>query len=384
MTDVYNCQTMQINEAPELNNNNLFPKSDEKNITLGGCEDLFALIDDADFDNMRDTSDVSLDDVDWKHCSDCNVKIHPNGSIYNCPMCGRTESVIDYNEEYSQSVADQYNTKKSGSAALRVVGNDSYVYARALIANTSVDYTATQKKETTKQLHRHNSQSNHKFPIIVLKETTEMYGQIQQEVVRRGNGRLGALASCLDFVCQKKGITKKPKVIAEFMQIEESDLSRGDKLLRDLHAENKINIPIYHDPLPDYINQYFEKLDIDQKYKPFVHELITTASDETKCSPNNAQPSTKCAGAIYTLVVQMGLDFDKNKISKECIISKSTFIRYYDFLVKNRKTLNEVFKKHKIPKLRSKKNRVKKTKPKQKNDDTKNPKKQETFTLTLV
>ena len=358
---------MQMTQATTtLNNNNLFPKSDVPNITLGGAHDLFALIDDDDLSAFMDDDKKSLNDEDWRLCTNCNINMQTVDSQYRCSSCGITKNIIDYDEGYTPSSL-QYNTKDT-SASLRIVGSDSYRYSRAFIVSTAPNYSNTQRKETTKQLHRFNSQSRKDtFPIIILQETAELFNSIQRlSVVRRGNGRLGAIAACLDFICQKNGITRKPKVIAEFIGIEESDLSRGDKLLRQLHSEGRIDILIHHDPIEDYIRQYFQKLDIDMKYKDFIIELIKEASDETKCEPNNAQQSTKCAGAIYAMGMQIQLTFDKSDIEKVCTISKATFLRYYDFLILNRKALTQVFKKHEIPRLRSKSKMSKLQKPKRK------------------
>ena len=156
------------------------------------------------------------------------------------------------------------------------------------------------------------------------------------------------MGACIYFVCNRHNITKKPKEIAMFLNIEESYLSKGDKLLRKLHSEGKIDIPIHHNPKDAYILQYFEALSIDDKYKPFISEIIDRTSQVDMMGENNSRISTKCAGAIYMLKVQESLRYTKSDIVKYCKISKSTYIRYFDFLVQNRRLLKPVFKKHGI------------------------------------
>jgi transcription initiation factor TFIIIB Brf1 subunit/transcription initiation factor TFIIB len=197
-----------------------------------------------------------------------------------------------------------------------------------------------------------------KLPVVILREAASLYSTIQKcNIVRRGNGRKGALGACIYFVCNRHNITKKPKEIAAFLNIEESYLSKGDKLLRRLNAEGKIDIPIYHNPKDAYILQYFEALNVDKKYKPFVSELIDASSvvGHGIMGENNSRISTKCAGAIYTLKAQGLIGISKSDIVKYCKISKSTFIRYYEFLVVNRRVLKPIFKKHNIPPLKKKK-----------------------------
>jgi len=86
-----------------------------------------------------------------------------------------------------------------------------------------------------------------------------------------------------------------------------------------------------------------------------VSELIERASQVDMMGENNSRISTKCAGAVYTLKVQESLKFSKADIVRYCKISKSTFIRYYEFLVQNRKLLKPVFKKHNVAPLRKSK-----------------------------
>jgi hypothetical protein len=345
---------LKIQDPASLNNNNLFPNNDD-NIELSGPNFLFELIDDNDLNDLNNNK--SDNTSDWKLCVNCNVNMKPVESRYRCSICGVVKDILEYDDCYNPS-SEQYNTRET-TAPLRIVGTDSYRYGRALVVSTAPNYSITQKRETTKQLYRFNTQNKGKtFPIIILKETAELFNQIQRlKVVRRGNGRLGAIAACLDFVCKKNGITKKPKVIADFIGIEESDLSRGDKLLRKLQSEGIIDIPIHHDPISDFIDQYFEKLSISgehtERYKNFIIELIHTASDKNKCTPNNAQQGTKCAGAVYMLGLQLGLQYTRSDIDIVCDISKATFVIYYKFLVKNRKALHPIFEKYNIPKLQS-------------------------------
>lgn len=350
---------MQISNARHLTGNELFDKN--------GCAgDLFALINDDDFEAFND-NDASLMSEDWRLCGNCNKNMQRVDSQYRCGLCGKTTGIIEYDDNYNPSV-DQYNTTNN-SAALRVVGPQSYKFSRALTVSMAPKYSDTQKKETTKQLQRFNAQSKADiFPICILKDTAEMFNNIQKlEVVRRGNGRKGAIAACLSFVCAKEGMSRKPKTIAKFLGIRESDLSRGDKLLRQLHSDGLIEIPIHHNPISDYLMRYFHKLSIDEKYIKVSQRVIDEASDVSKCTPNNAQQSTKCAGVIYALCIQLNLCIDKHSIEKACEISKTTFIKYYEFLVRNRLVLNKIFKeefKHmNIPPLKKNKKTCRQRKP---------------------
>jgi transcription initiation factor TFIIIB Brf1 subunit/transcription initiation factor TFIIB len=346
-----------------MNNNNLFETEDAKDIEYGGPEYVFALLGE-DFDDIGESDsddDIALDCAgDWKICPDCNVRMQPMKDSFQCTMCGRDKKVLLVGGEYSTSIIDNYNTNNSGSPGIKITGDNSYKYNKGLYATISSDYKKVQSNNTNRQLNRFNAQSKCvKLPIVILKEATELYCQVQQHIVLRGNGRKGGLGSCISFVCNRRGITKKPKVIAEFLGIDESFLSKGDKKLRSLCAEGKIDIPIHHDPTDDYLLQYFEALSIDGKYKPFMSDVIKRAAQPDALLGNNSRISTRCAGVIYMLSMQENLSISKSNIATSCDISVSTFVRYYHFLMKNRKLLKPIFIKYGIKPL-SKKTATKK------------------------
>jgi transcription initiation factor TFIIIB Brf1 subunit/transcription initiation factor TFIIB len=335
-----------------LTNNNSFDQQ-YGDSEYGDAEYALALFDEGEFDDLDDDIPSIECQEEWRTCPDCNIRMQPMKNSYKCTQCGRDNAVLEQDGEFSASIIENYNTNANCSLSIKIVGKDSYKYHKALL-RTASDYSKIQSTNTNKQLSRFNSQSKEgKLPIIILKESAELYGSIQKcNIVRRGNGRKGTLGACIGFVCNIHNITKKPKEISIFLNIEESYLSKGDKLLRKLHSEGKIDIPVHHNPKEAYIFQYFESLGIDNKYKMFISVLIDHASHSDMMGENNSRISTKCAGAIYTLKMQESLMISKTDIVFYCKISKSTFIRYYEYLVQNRRLLKSIFKDHNITPLR--------------------------------
>lgn len=344
-----------------LNKNNLFNTIDAPDIECGDANYAFALFDAGEFADIGEEMPELSCENKWKVCQDCNVQMRPMKNSYKCDNCGVDKQVYVYKNEFSANIIDNYNSNENCSQSIKIVGPCSYRYKKALW-KTSSDHGKVQSNTTNRQLNRFNAQSAvGKLPIIILKEAAELYKTVQTyNIVCRGKGRVGALGACIGFVCDIHDISKKPKEIAAFLDIEESYLSKGDKLLRSLHAENKIDIPIYHNPTNAYLIQYFEALCIDEKFKPFISDLIERASQTDMLGENNSRISTQCAGAIYALKVLENLSYKKSDIVKYCKISKSTFIRYYEFLLKNRKILNTVCIAHKVSILvkNKKKNRT--------------------------
>jgi transcription initiation factor TFIIIB Brf1 subunit/transcription initiation factor TFIIB len=300
--------------------------------------------------------------VKFKSCEVCHTRMKLMGYEYECLDCGLGKKVILQTDAFNPNVVNNYNSNKNCSLALKIVGKGSYRYHKALL-RTASDYSKVQCHNTSRQLSQYNNRSKGgKFSAEILKEAGQLYHKIQSyKIVLRGKNRGGTLMSCLGFICKKHDITKKPKVLAAYGDVEESYVSEGDKLLRRLQAEGKLDIPIHHDPTYAFIFQYFKMFDIPTKYEDFALKLIEASQDTSKMmGENTSRISTQCAGAVYVLNLQLNLGFSKDDIVSKCNIVRSTFTRYYDFLITNRKILRPVFDAHGIPKLR--KDSAKKTK----------------------
>jgi transcription initiation factor TFIIIB Brf1 subunit/transcription initiation factor TFIIB len=341
-------QSLARNPPTLQNKKNLF-KKDALDIKYGDASYTFSLFDEGEFDCIDEPSLALSCEDEWRTCSVCDVRMSSMLNSYKCTECGIDKKVQIYNGEFSTSIINNYNTNDNCSQSIKLVGKDSRRYQSALLKTTSM-YPKVQIRTTSRQLNRFNSQSTvGKLPIIILKEAADLYRQVQVHLVFRGKGRLGAMGAAVAFTCDLYEISKKPKVIAKFFDIDESYLSAGDKELRKLHADGKIDIPVHHNPTNSFLRQYFEALEIDNNYKPFICALIERANHNDMKGENNSRISTQCAGAIYALRELQSLTFKKTDIVKYCSISKPTFKRYYEFLFRNRKLLNPICVKYDIP-----------------------------------
>jgi hypothetical protein len=354
-----------------LNSNNLFNPTDTIDIEYG-IECVIDLFDSDEFESINsfDEDEVDterqIDICDWKTCPNCSTIMEPMITSYRCPKCGLDSTLVDQTSDFSTTVKDNYNSNEMCAQSIKVVGkSDVRKYQKGLLS-TSSDYSKVQSNNTARQLARANSQSKYgQLPIIILKEASELYGQIQKfKIVKRGNKRQGALGACIAFICNFHGITKKTSILAKIMRIKESYISGGDNLLRQLYWEGKIDIPVNHDPKNDFIFRFFEVLDIDCKYKPFISEIIDiTRENNDLIGENNCTTSTKCAGAIYLLTKLFPdvLVFTDKALSDACDeISVTTFRRYFRFIESNMELLKPTFDKHRMPYIQLKEKKKKK------------------------
>ena len=169
--------------------------------------------------------------------------------------------------------------------------------------------------------------------------------------VFRKDGKKGVISACLYYACYNNGISKTPSEIAQFSNIEEKFHSFGDRILHDLNELGVIEIPIKVAPITDYVTRYMTLLEIPMKYKKFVLELIARADKKHIHILHDSKNNTKCVGAIYMLidrVPDLSKRITKEMIEKDCGISKTTFIRYYNVLCDHYKCLKKIFKRNGI------------------------------------
>jgi transcription initiation factor TFIIIB Brf1 subunit/transcription initiation factor TFIIB len=285
-------------------------------------------------------------------CPKCNTdgKIN-DGSVY-CISCGLETIVVDDANKFSFTVDKDHNTSDNSFMSFNFIGKNSYCYQRSFL-KTCANYSSFRKNNNRKDLYNYNYQyEGKKIPKNAIKLAIELFSKIKENnYVFRGNGKKGVLGACLFYACVMNHITKTPREIASVMEIEERFLSQGDRIVQELNEKGIISIPTILRPLVDYLDQYFPALCIPLKYKQFIIDIINRAEAKNIHILNDSRTTTKCIGAIFLLInrVKELNDISKDHIVKECNISKSTFIRYYNLLLINHKILKPVFKKHHIP-----------------------------------
>jgi transcription initiation factor TFIIIB Brf1 subunit/transcription initiation factor TFIIB len=290
--------------------------------------------------------------IKFNVCPKCNIEGKISDGTIQCESCGLTTFIDGESDKFSLSVEQDHNTSNNSFMSFNFVGKNSYCYQRSFL-KTCANYSSFRKNNNRKDLYNYNYQyDGKKIPKNAIKLAIELFSKIKEEkYVFRGNGKKGVLGACLFYACVMNNITKTPREISAIMEIEERFLSQGDRTIHELNEKGVISIPTILRPLQDYLDQYFPALGIPEKYKTFVFDLIDRAEKKNIHIQNDSRTTTKSIGAIYLLTMRIKelKHINKDQIVKECGISKSTFIRYYNLLILNYKVLKPVFKKYKIP-----------------------------------
>jgi transcription initiation factor TFIIIB Brf1 subunit/transcription initiation factor TFIIB len=288
-------------------------------------------------------------------CHICNGDLYLSVNVLTCQSCG-VESQNYSNiteEEYSTSAITDCNVNSNGFISMRIIGPGSYGYNRALL-KTSANYEKYRKINMLKDMNSWNNNSKkHHMPKNIMLEVNDDFDKIKKHgYVFRKDGKKGVISALLYYKCYAHGISKTPSEIAQFSGIEEKFHSQGDRILHDLAERGIIQIPHKVNPIVDYIERYMELLEIDKCYKLFIIDLISRADAKHIHVLHDSKANTKAVGAIYILVdriPKLRARITKDMIEKECGISKTTFLRYYNIIHTYYKKVKKAFKKHKIP-----------------------------------
>jgi transcription initiation factor TFIIIB Brf1 subunit/transcription initiation factor TFIIB len=285
-------------------------------------------------------------------CPKCNIEGINNGITIVCEECGLELSESESHGHYSYTMTQDHNTSNNSFMSFNFIGKNSYCYQRSFL-KTCANYSSYRKNNNRKDLYNYNYQyEGNKLPKNVIKLAIELFSIIKEHgYVFRGCGKRGVLGSVLYYAANILHVTKTPREIANIMNIEDRFLSHGDRIVQELNELGIINIPNILRPLDDYVNQYFSALQIPIKYKGFVIDLINRAEDKNIHIRSDSRTTTKAIGAIYLLSCRSRnlKHITKEKIVKECMISKSTFVRYANLLRSDYKIIKCVFIKHNIP-----------------------------------
>ena len=310
------------------------------------------------------------DDVPYDFCNVCKIQFGILEDVMICSICGLEKDLIaEYNPDtYNISIDCNYNSRTTASTSFTFAGKKSYGYQKAILKSCS-DYANTSHYLVKKEiLNRINMYDGNKPPMNVQLNCIDLYCSIKENdrsylniinqgvseqnekkrLVFRSNGKWGIISACLYYACIEEGLTRTPREISDIIGIDEKYQSAGDKKLQEFYELGIINIPINTKLLNDYINRYFPLLDIPDKYKLFVTDIIARAELKGLHICNETRTSTKCVGVINLLCSRVPelKHITRDHISRECQLSKTTFIKYSMTLLHNWPLLKKVFKKH--------------------------------------
>lgn len=332
-------------------------------------------------------------------CEFCTIPmISAPGGGMRCKQCGYLDESEAFDLDVgNECLAEQYNTSENSAMATRVVGpgkNGQRVLHSSPGPNGNRNI---QHRETVNRIAAIVLRKDQSISQKVISDAADLFCQVQQHQVLRGGVRKGTQAACLYRVCAPNRISRNIREIAQLFDVDQSEVSNGDKILDELYASGLIT-KTYHEEdqteemqISDLLLRYFNCLDMAERCRSTgidignVRTFCTRLVRFTKVYriAEGSVINSKCIGSIYVLSQQLPeLKIDRDTIEKKCKISKSTFNRFGKSIAMElrnaeashehvRGRLRQVFKSHNIPlrelgtpRIASRTTRVKKPHPK--------------------
>ena len=310
---------------------------------------------DFDFDELSsliaiDSKEASPED--YKVCSDCNMNMETdiNNSL-TCKGCGYIKQISTENNEYEPSM-NGYNTNGNFPIPIKCVGANSLQYQKQL-RNTTSQYSIVQESNLRRRLDRLNFNSSGLYiPKAIIEKVVNQYKIIREtDKIHRGDIFNGIIGSLIYYECLKSGIVRKHKEISDWFNISESDLSKGDKIIRFLEEKKILSLPIYENNDSKYIKSYLLRSNMSLDYTYFMEKLLGIIEDK-KIGNHNARLSTKVSAILYLIYLATKSETDNqfslgrlppvtntisaDSIAKEFSISASTFKTFYTAIYNHR------------------------------------------------
>jgi hypothetical protein len=277
---------------------------------------------------------------EYNLCESCGIIMNYNHiDGYCCNSCGLIRrSIGEHRLDHSKSI----NTVQY----MRVVGPEASGFQKLLYGCMIGNYEELRGRIISDEFKKKNMDNNSGFPPDVIAYAAQKFVDVVKHRVLRANVRQETMAACLADACAHAGINRRSKEIAAFMDLQKAGYAEGENVLRELYSDEKITLTLDTDPTNAFMRRYFELLNLDEKYAPFIKDIIDYANKRNVGLHSVA--STKCAGAIYVLALAEKLPITMQQIDLKCNIRKNTFTKFYDDVVGNLRLFRPIFEKHNI------------------------------------
>jgi hypothetical protein len=292
-----------------------------------------------------DTEETIGVELDYDNaCENCGDEMVLDDIEYICVSCGLKGDMIQSSpSSYSNTSAKCYNTMYCST-----IGNGP---CNSLNDNGNIMYDSIIRKLTKMQARSIKTP----IPLEILRQTARDYTELCQTLKimilnvsddekkpQRCNMLLPGL---LQQRLHKAGMSRPDTYICQFVGKDKGALTKSVNKLNELM---KTTIPSYRvkttSKIAAYAYQFLARLEIDTTLTDLVVRLIARADLQTDMiNFRTCQDETKVVGTIWLLIRQIGIHITHNKINEMCFkISKSTYVRYTDFLDVNRRKFNPI------------------------------------------
>jgi hypothetical protein len=287
---------------------------------------------------------ITASNVISSQCIKCDGEMVLYDSDYVCNSCGLMGDTIEViHPIYSNTSSASYGYDRSDPS-----GNGR--------CNTLNDNGNNMYDSIIRKLLKYQSRSTHTpIPCEILRQVARDYTEICQKLrkimLQEDNTEIKShrcnmlLPALLQQRLDKSGMSRTDTYICQFIGKNKTSLTKSINKLNELM---KKTIDFYRvktiSKISAYAYQFLARLNVDTSLSELIVKIVKRADQQTDMIDfRTCQDETKVVGTIWLVLRQIGINIPHTVIKDRCFkISKSTYVRYTDFLDINRRKINPV------------------------------------------
>ena len=288
------------------------------------------------------------------NCGENNFEINTSDGMVICTSCGFVNSELldkninNFNDKTNNNYGCPTNYFLPKSSLGTKVKNGKYTTLAILEKWSQMPYKERSLLEVLKYIELNCKKSNIPVPIIenskiIFKKVSDLKNKKFsnnkfKNIIIRGLNRKSIIAACVFHGALLQKQPRSPKEISEIFNIEEKQVTKGCRKLRDLLPFDNILSYIKSSQTISFIrDEYAEKLNISKQHLE-ISKRITLNIKKIGIATDH-QPPSVAAGSLLLLSNIFDLKISKKLISKLFKISQVTIMKTYKKIFPYRKII---------------------------------------------
>lgn len=299
---------------------------------------LSALDDWSEFDTMLSTLRPEKEDSKTSKFNVCQHKCITIDGNYVCTKCDSVlERFIDQGAEwrfYGANDNKMVNPTRCGMPTNDLLPNSSLGSMIGYTSKDNYDFKMMRKYHmwnsmTYKERSLYNIfenltiiASNSGISKSILEEAKNLYKQVSESRITRGDNRRGLIASSIYIACKKHGVPRSSKEIAKIFNINSTVMTKGCKKFQEImKVDIKTTTPC------DFINRFCSNVNLSREQTDICRSVVENVEQHSIVSENT--PPSIASGVIFLCSEHFGWKITKKMISQNCDVSQVTITKCF-------------------------------------------------------
>lgn len=298
--------------------------------------------------------------MDCPHCQSCEAVVLEDGN-YTCRLCNTVvQRYLDHSAEWRYYGQDD-NRRTSDPARCGLPVNElhpsmsSSVLTSSSASHTNFNTASSGGGGTSCYIARYQSWNamsyrerslfnvcdqlqtialHHDFSPVLIDAAKNMYRDVSDRKIFRGDNKSAIVASCLYMACMCNGVPRSPKEIAKIFEIRLQCMTNAAKELQQV-----LNLIVPPSNPVHFVNRFCCNLGVSDEFAETCRAVVLRASDLDLLSKYT--PPSAVAGCIVLCADEFDIanEVTKMKVADVCQVSVVTITKCFNTLANHRASI---------------------------------------------